>query len=376
MEDPLKRNLCCICESSEINPFEQIKAFPAYMGVTERDSAEDLFFDQNWGICKKCGLLQLLDLIPIEILYSENHSTEAVGETWKSHHEEFGKFISLSSAVKVLEIGGAHGELARRLIDINKNFDYTTIEPSPGNFPNECLVVVGYIEDNLSLIDNVDSVIHSHVLEHIYSPMKFLSEVAKRMKHNSKMYISYPNIEQLVKMGGTNSLNFEHTYFLTPKQLRVVCSNLGLELTREVEFRKHSFFWELTKKQKPKEQMEIPNIGATSESFKELWPSLSRFVSDCNKVLEQKSMPTYIFGAHVFSQGLVSLGLKVQLIDGVLDNAKDKQGKRLYGTNLQVLNPDYIRDIPAVRVILRTTQYQEEIKNQLQLLNPLIEIVE
>jgi hypothetical protein len=206
--------------------------------------------------------------------------------------------------------------------------------------------------------------------------MKFLSEVANRMKRNSKMYISYPNIEQLIKTGGTNSLNFEHTYFLTPTQLRVVCSNLGLELTRETEFRKHSFLWELTKSQKPTNQMEIPNIRVKSETFKELWESLSSFVNDCNEILKQKNVPTYIFGAHVFSQGLVSLGLQVKLIDGVLDNAKDKQGKRLYGTNLQVLNPIHIINMPTVRVILRTSHYQQEIKNQLILLNPLVEIVE
>jgi 2-polyprenyl-3-methyl-5-hydroxy-6-metoxy-1,4-benzoquinol methylase len=346
------------------------------MGVTRQPIEDDLFFDQKWGTCDDCGLLQLLELLPLDILYSENHFTEAVGETWNSHHDEFANFISASTRSKVLEIGGAHGELARRLLRLQKDIQYTFVEPSPGKLPEECKVVVGYIEDHLDLVSKNDSVVHSHVLEHMYTPAKFISEVAHRMKLDSKMFISYPNIEQLLVTGGTNSLNFEHTYFLTPNQLEVVGRNSGLELTRASTFRKHSFFWELTKKENISNSLDIPNIQSKNLLFESLWQSLKDFVNDCNKKLGKTHTPTYIFGAHIFSQGLINLGLVTESINGILDNAADKQGKRLYGTTLKVSSPDIIKNLPSVRVILRATHYQEEIKNQLKALNPAVEILE
>lgn len=371
-----KRNECCICGSANLSELKKISHFPAYMGVTRQPIEDDLFFDQNWGNCDDCGLLQLLELLPLDILYSENHFTEAVGETWNSHHDEFANFISESTRSKVLEIGGAHGELARRLLRLKKDIQYTFVEPSPGKLPEECKVVVGYIEDHLDLVIKNDSVAHSHVLEHIYTPAKFISEVAHRMKLDSKMFISYPNIEQLLVTGGTNSLNFEHTYFLTPNQLEVVCRNSGLELTRASTFRMHSFFWELTKKENISNSLDIPNIQSKNLLFESLWQSLKDFVNDCNKKLGKTHIPTYIFGAHIFSQGLINLGLVTESINGILDNAADKQGKRLYGTTLKVSSPDIIRNLSSVRVILRATHYQEEIKSQLKALNPAVEILE
>jgi 2-polyprenyl-3-methyl-5-hydroxy-6-metoxy-1,4-benzoquinol methylase len=346
------------------------------MGVTDKSTEEDLFFDQNWGVCANCGLLQLLDLLPLDILYSENHSTEAVGETWNSHHDEFANFISATTKQKILEIGGAHGELARRLFRMQSDLEYTFVEPSPGKLPDKCQVVIGYIENHLDLVSMSDSVVHSHVLEHIYTPTKFIDEVASRMKLDSKMFISYPNIEQLLLTGGTNSLNFEHTYFLTPNQLEVMCLNAGLELTRAARFRNHSFFWELTKTESNRSTLRIPNIESKNSLFESLWESLSDFVEVCNLKIEHSEIPTYIFGAHIFSQGLITLGLQDKCIDGILDNAVEKQNKRLYGTNLQVFNPDKIANLPSVRVILRATHYQDEIKHQLKSINPSVEIIE
>lgn len=367
---------CCICGGTKLSTFKKITKLPAYMGVTSKPSREDLFFDQIWGNCGDCGVLQLLELLPLDILYSENHSTEAVGETWNAHHQEFAQFISATTKNKIVEIGGSHGELARRLFQMRKNLEYTFVEPSPGKVPEECRVVVGYIENNLDLVSKSDSVVHSHVLEHIYTPANFIIEVASRMKPDSKMFISYPNIEQLLITGGTNSLNFEHTYFLTPKQLEVICSNAGLELTRQAQFRKHSYFWELTKTESIGVSLEIPNIQSKNFLFESLWESLGEFVLECNKNLENRNVPTFIFGAHVFSQGLIALGLNVDLIEAILDNALEKQNKRLYGTELQVLNPTCIANLTSVRVILRATHYQEEIKSQLKNINPCVEILE
>jgi hypothetical protein len=63
--------------------------------------------------------------------------------------------------------------------------------------------------------------------------------------------------------------------------------------------------------------------------------------------------------------------LREDLIAGILDNDSNKQGKRLYGSQLEVFNPEIIGDVDAPVIILRAGAYNSEIKEQiLSTINP------
>jgi hypothetical protein len=70
------------------------------------------------------------------------------------------------------------------------------------------------------------------------------------------------------------------------------------------------------------------------------------------------------------------LGLDECDIVGVLDNALGKKGKRLYGTPYEVFQPEIIKELKNVRVILKAANYQIEIKEQLVKINKNVEIIE
>jgi len=348
------------------------------MGTTSASAADDLYYDQSWVVCQSCGCLQLSKLIPLEILYSVEHSAGAVGQIWHNHHQQFAEFILEDSPSDICEIGAAHGELSRIILNRKPNTEYSIIEPSPIDIPEQVKVIVGYAEDHLKEISDHSNIVHSHVLEHLYNPTNFLSKIAESMAVNSIMYISFPNIERLIATRGTNSLNFEHSYFLHQDQIASVLKSLGLNILRQKKYIEHSYFLKVGKiKNLPlNEKVEILNISHSIKPFREMWNELNSFVESTNHGLRSKKVPTYVFGAHVFSQSLISLGLEIGLIEGILDNAEAKQGQRLYGTNLTVSNPSIIQGKNAVRVILKASHYQEEIRNQLLGLNPLVEIIE
>jgi hypothetical protein len=92
--------------------------------------------------------------------------------------------------------------------------------------------------------------------------------------------------------------------------------------------------------------------------------------------LETSTSPIFLFGAHVFSQSLYAFGLNLQKITGILDNSQAKQGKRLYGTPLLVMNPAIISESHDPIVVLNASHYQNEIKKQLFELNPNVKIIE
>jgi hypothetical protein len=370
------RNKCCICESSNLQSFFEILKFPIFMGTTKTPQAEDVFQDQKWFLCADCGCLQLSELIPLQILYSKQHSAGAIGQIWKNHHEMFASFILVDSPESICEIGAAHCELAEIILERNPGTKYLIIEPNPGKVSKKVKVISGFIEDNLNEMADYQTLVHSHVLEHIYNPRLFISNIVKSMIDNCTMYISFPNIVSLIDTRGTNSLNFEHTYFLHPDQLKSLLRIYGLKVVREERYLGHSYFFKVIRHHDIIANSKIPNITHTAESFKKMWQELELFAHSTNLLISKDSIPTFIFGAHVFSQGLIRLGLDTSYIKGILDNSVDKQGERLYGTNLEVFSFEVIRNLSSVRVILKASHYQSEIRNQIISINSSAEIIE
>ncbi len=346
------------------------------MGTTKKLIEKDLFADQVWGVCENCGCLQLQELLPLEILYAENHSSGAVGQMWIRHHIEFARFITKNEPRSILEVGAAHGVLAKNILEINPAIKYTIIEPSPSSIPSEVLLIKDYVENRLDLVQSAEVVAHSHLLEHLYEPSKFIKNLGELMAPNSLMFMSFPNIERLIETGGTNSLNFEHTYYLHPSQITYILQKNGFEVEELTNFEEHSYFMKCRKTQDTNPLGEIPNLKELINGFDQMWEKLDLLVKRFNASKTMDGNSVFLFGAHVFSQALLSLGLNSSHIAGVIDNATEKQGQRLYGTDLMVFNPEILKGIDDCVVILKASHYQEEIRSQLIEINPNVTIIE
>jgi hypothetical protein len=374
MIELIKRTHCCVCKSGNLVRHKTIERFPIYMGISKSKPISDICVDQEWATCDSCGTLQLLKLIPFELLYSTNHHHEVVGPTWMRHHTKFADFITIKPNDTVVEIGSAHDYLAGILLDEKPNLSFLSIEPDSTNPDPRIHHIKGYAEDHITEIAERRVIIHSHVLEHVYHPRVFMESLAKAMSENSVMFISFPNLEELLIQKGTNALNFEHSYFLTPQVFRIIIESTGLNIVRHEEFEGHSYFFEL-QKSGVKQANKRGDIQDT-KLFDNLWSELDDFVKKTLERIGSEEIPTFLFGSHVFSQALFTQGLHRAKLAGVLDNATNKQGSRLYGTELTTFPPEAIRKFDHVRVILRASHYQEEIRQQLLDINPNVEIIE
>jgi 2-polyprenyl-3-methyl-5-hydroxy-6-metoxy-1,4-benzoquinol methylase len=371
-----ERKSCVTCESGELSHHRTIKQFPVYMGTTTKSQEKDVFADQIWGKCQNCGCLQLQQLLPLDVLYSENHSSGAVGQMWVRHHLEFAKFILKNEATEILEIGAAHGVLARNILETKPHIKYTIIEPSPSSIPSEVTLIQDYVENRLDLVAEAKVIVHSHLIEHLYEPAKFIENLGDLMPQNSLMYISFPNIEKLIQSGGTNSLNFEHTYYLYPSQIQYILEKNNFLIEEITSFEEHSYFIRCKKINNLSTDKEIPHLTKLIDGFDQMWDNLDFLVKKFNKISTKSENKIFLFGAHVFSQGLISLGLNLSHISGVIDNAPEKQGQRLYGTDLLVFSPEIVRDVKNCTVVLKASHYQEEIRSQLLTINPSVHIIE
>lgn len=365
----IKRNEDIVFQLEDLESLFCLKNFPVFMGCTKKDISEDLFFDMNWHISKNSGMIQLNPLIPLEILYMEEHGSGTVGKVWREHHFEFSNFIKKYEVKNVLEIGGLHGELAKNYFTTSSNTNWTIIDPNPTAEANDKLKVIkGFFDETFKSDEIYDCVIHSHVLEHIYDVHTFMKNISSFMKEENTLIFSVPNLNAMLKDNMVNCLNFEHTMFITEPYIEYFLAKYGFEILEKNYFKSnHSIFYSAKRTGKKLIPMLKKDLYEKNKiEFTRYINYLNEDVKNINCVIEKNTdTPVFLFGAHIFSQTLINFGLNIERISGILDNDSNKENKRLYGTNLLSNKPSILKNISKALIILRAGVYNEEIKNDI-----------
>ena len=342
-----------------------LKKFPVFMGCVETDINTDLYADMIWDICRDTGIIQLRNVVPLELVYPKQHF-DSTGRIWKNHRFSFTRFIEEFSPTKVLEIGGANGLLAKHYVERNKTIKWSIVEPNPTFEGDEEITVINeWFDDSFKYSGEVDTIIHSHVLEHVYDPVSFLKHIYSFLKPGKKLIFSLPNLEYFLRNRFTNGLNFEHTLFISEKIVDYLLEKTGFKIIKKYYYLNHSIFY-ATKKVTPNPSAVLSN---QYEEYKRMFNDFIKYhtnlVREINKQIESYKGKVYLFGAHIFSQYLLAFGLKTDKIVGILDNSPDKQNRRLYGTNLKVFSPQVLKNIKNPGVILKAGHYNDEIKDDI-----------
>jgi hypothetical protein len=363
----IERNRCAISGNDDLLPLNDFPLFPVFMGCVDQPEALDLKEDMVWVISQSSGLIQLKNLLPLDVLYPESHGSGAVGSIWKKHHKAFADFLHKSLPSAVLEIGGAHGILAMeydRLSDVS----WTILEPNPTPVDGcNARIIKGFFDENFKYSDCFDTVVHSHVFEHIYNPDDFMQHLSSFMSVGKRLVFSIPNMQEMLERKYNNCINFEHTFFLTEPYVEYLLARHGFKLqAKEYFMRDHSIFYCAVRDNDVK-KLSLPQdlFKKNKKLYSDYTTYYHELIANLNLRLHQTTQPVYLFGAHVFAQYLIQMGLETKNIVNILDNDPSKQGKRLYGTHLIVDSPKVLRDLIAPAVILKAGVYNAEIKKDI-----------
>lgn len=348
------------------------RQFPVYMGTTSQSIEQDIYADMKWGISESSGMIQLLELVPEEILYKESHNT-SLGKVWQEHHIQFAEFIHehTISNERVVEIGGGNGILNAIYTSNFGEMPWSIIEPSNIQPVDGCKAhyIRDFWKEGLELGGGARMIVHSHLIEHQYSLNGFMRVCAETLEEGQRMIFSVPNMKEWLKRKFLNVLNFEHSYFITDFYIEEMLYKWGFKIIKKKLYREeHSIFYATEKckeivntSKRDYKKMYLEN----KKTFEEYIIYYHNLVKKLNEKMEKESGEIYLFGAHIFSQFLIAFGLNIERITCVLDNDVKKQGKRLYGTKLQVASPVILNDKKEPKVILKTAAYADEIKTDI-----------
>lgn len=358
----MKRNLCVVNNTDDLEEILTISKFPLYCGCVNTDPSEDVFYDMKWGVSKSSNIVQLMDLVNLDDLYRQHHNSGSVGKIWTDHHKKFSEFICVKDKDSILEIGGASGNLISHFIASDQEFKWSVLEPSSAFNINDRRVkhISDYLESHDFKDNRFDTVIHSHVIEHSYAPLEFLQKIHSLLKDGGQQFISMPNIGRWVEKGYTNALGFEHTYYLDEFILQNLLGKAGFDIV-SMKVDDHSIFIHSVKS----DQKLNENIKSDSlDKYTKYLNDLQNRVIEINKFIGSDKV--YLFGAHVFSQVLLKMGVKESSIISILDDDTLKHGLRLYGTSLSVEPTEALIGQKRPKVIVDAGPYTEQIKNNIR----------
>ena len=368
--------ICPISDSKRFENVFSIKNFPIYMGAVDKNHKAE-YLNLNFNINRRTGAVQIHPKVPIEKLYFKSHGSGTIGKTWQDHHNEFYNFVKKKINSEILEIGGGHNSISKALTHIKKNLNIslTSFDPNGKILKNLKHKIIRdfFTTRNIKkykLKKKYDLIVHSHLIEHIYSPVEFLNNINKLLTLDGIHGFSIPNLKKMIENGYANALNFEHPYYLDESLLDYMLSICGFEILKKKYFKtSHSIFY-LTKKNykninKKKKYNFFNKNKKIFLNLKKKWDKDIILLN--NKIKNEENI--FIFGAHIFSQNLIFNGLNIKNVKFILDNDPNKINKFSYGTNIAVKNPEILKKYFNPVVILRAGPYNLEIKKKIMSIN-------
>ena len=354
----MERRSCCLCPSERVlTPVFSVERLPSTFSPTTQPCEEDKFIDAEFGACESCSSVQLMNLVDPKFLYAANHNQTSHSKTWQDHHQALADFISAGlkercAETVVFEVGGASGDLARKLAHTCRS--YTILELA---IPPIKTCDVPFVEGNSEtfIFPRGCTVILSHVFEHLYNPAVFVENCAAHGV--TEVFISFPSMDLLDVV----PIHIEHTYYADPDDIVALFSRFSYALAIAIDFRKHSHFYHFVKK------ASIATIAPRVDAARK-----DRILMQFQARKEKMSSLVIPENAFISPAGPYGQMLHYYAkcpIQGFLDNDVTKQHQRVYGTPYYALPFSVLEGKGAVPVFLHAGPYSAELIAQIQSIN-------
>lgn len=358
----------------------------------------------NILVCPTCKTAQTKYLGDLSEIYKTNHA-DSTGTTMINMHKMMKDFIMKykDRINNIIEIGSSNGTLADIILeenqleniklhdenkveiiyteneDVNLNSKlhdedkveiiYNIIEPSFFGKRKNKIIIDSFYEDVDDTLIQANTLIMSHVFEHFYKPMQIIEKIVSN-KNIQHLFIVFPDLEYYINNNILHVLNTEHTYYIDNDFLIGILESQSFKLIEKKYYNNHSVLFYFNREDKEsvdKDKIKWNNINK-NYSLDLYYNNIFKTISKCNELLEiNKTCKKYIFPSSIHSLYCFIFGLKIELLDGFLDNSINKIGKKMYGTDLEIFSFMNIieENNENIFIILNGGVFNKEVENLL-----------
>lgn len=327
--------------------------------------AESEFNSLEIGICSNCGLVQLINPMPIEMVRSRF--------SWIKYNEpelhldnlvdELIKLPNINRESKIVGLTYKDESTLNRFLQKGfLNIKSTTMpkKKSP-NGPFNGLETIQQIitEDNdFKLESEIDLLIARHVLEHAHDLTTFLKNIVKKVKKEGYLVFEIPDSKKFLEYKNYFFVWEEHIVYFTESTLRYFFEKNGFNLVNIFRYEaalEDSLVAVVTKTYDERSNIanrDIENEIMTIDLFADKFSEIKKTHQDFFRNDFAAGKRIAVFGAGHLAVKYINFFALKDFISCVIDDSKDKENLFMPGSSLPIRNSTFLFDIDICILVL------------------------
>lgn len=356
-----EQSSCNLCTGTDLLPLVEFGNYPIMKHYLKDKNEVQPTFTMNLYVCNSCGLTQLVDSCPPELLY-DNYVTLS---SWKSQpqiQDEIDILLALegfSKDSKIFEIGCNDGIFFDHFV-ANGFTNFMGIEPTSDSYriakEKGYNVINNYLNEETAAsikekYGTFDLLMARHVLEHISDLSNMIKSIDLLLSDNGYVLIEVPNFRRCLE-----SFNYalweEHVNYFTMETMKHYLSQIGVKTLHEniIVFSGEAILviGRKTKDVKP-DLGYLNSLIAANINYAKKWQSFKETVLTYFRLEKAKGKKIAVYGAGSSTFCLLNFLDVSPYIDLILDDQKEKQdlfapgcklpiasGEELYKSNIDI----------------------------------------
>ena len=328
---------CRACNNTPLEAVLDLGPLPIAHRLLSRADSEEEVFDFILHLCTSCGLLQIVDPIPPEILYSDYNYCFS---NWKAQPhiaDEIDRIFAVHKIESAFEIGANDGMFLKALQQ--RGIEHPIgLEPNPhaGMIAQSAGIQIyqGFVDS--VLIDQIqaeqgqfDLVVARQVLEHIVDMPGFFKAIDRLLRPDGVLFLDIPDFTDALALADVSVLWEEHVSYFTESILTALLAYHGFEIVDQARYNFSGGTLAVIARRgpiRPMQQTAIPQELVRARSFETRIADYGVTLRDFLQRLRTRGWKIAFYGFGC--RGNMALGaLKLgPLIDYVIDDQPERQG--------------------------------------------------
>jgi SAM-dependent methyltransferase len=384
---------CRFCGAALEHTFVDLGMSPLCQSFVSSDHLNHMepFYPLTVYVCGKCFLVQLLEYVAPENIFSDYLYFASYSDTWLSHvkayTDEMVKRFPITADSLVVEIASNDGYLLQYFVE--KKVPVLGIEPAAN------VAAVAIQKGVPSLVKffgsatarelaaagkKADLLLGNNVLAHVPNINDFVSGMKILLKPQGVITMEFPHLMRLMEQNQFDTIYHEHFSYLSFSTVEKVFAAHGLTLFDVEELPTHggslriyarhaedttkpvgSRVLELRTREQSAGYSKLETYSRFAEQVKETKRKLLEFL------IRAKRSGKFIVGYGAPGKGNTLLNycaIRTDFLDYTVDRSPHKQGKFLPGTRIPVCSPDRIRETRPDYLLILPWNLKDEIIQQ------------
>lgn len=394
MDESGNRYGCRFCSSVLKHTFVNLGMSPlceSYITSEQLNQVEQ-FYPLHVYVCDRCFLVQLLEYVSPQDIFSEYAYFSSYSDTWLQHAKSYTEKViarfGLHSTSQVVEIASNDGYLLQYFV--TQGVPVLGIEPA-ANIAEVAVkkgipTVVKFFGRNTASElavagKQADLIVGNNVLAHVPDINDFVAGAKILLKPEGVITMEFPHLMQLIEGNQFDTIYHEHFSYLSLLTVEKIFASHGLTLFDVEELSTHGgslriyachqedtakptsqSLRELRVKEEATGFSKIESYFPFAEKVKETKFKLLEFLITAKR--QGKAIAGY--GAPGKGNTLLNYcGIRDDFLDYTVDRNPYKQGKFLPGTHIPILPPDKIKQTKPDYLLILPWNLKTEVMSQM-----------